>query len=350
MMNLKLDEIAHFLGKEASETPGPEISGVRPLEFATDKDITYVAEAKFMRLLGTSKAAAVLVPRGMSVPERPFIECPNPEADFARLSKLFYGYPKKSCSSLSESASVHPTARIGDHVTIDAYAVIGKNAEIGSGTSIGAHTVVGEGVSIGQDTTIFPNVTIYPCVAIGSRVIIHAGAVIGADGFGYARDVDSSGSVVNINKFHSGSVEIQDDVEIGALTAIDRALAGVTTIGAGVKIDNLVQIAHNVNIGPGTVIASQSGIAGSSSVGSFGMLGGQVGIRDHVSVGNGVVLATRVGIYRDVPDGSVMAGSIPAMPHTIFLRVQSLFKRLPEMLERIRNLERTVLQNRKDKS
>ncbi len=349
-MIFNLNEIADFLGRESSETPGPQISGVKPLEYAAENDVTYITGAKFLPLFETSKAAAALVPTGLVLSGRPFIPSINPEADFARLTRLFYSYPQRTNPTISENALTHPSAIIGEGVSIDPFAVIGRNVIIGHGSSIGAHTVVGEGVKIGQDTTIFPNVTVYPGVNIGSRVIIHAGAVVGSDGFGYARDVDSSGCLVNLKKFHSGSVEIEDDVEIGALTAIDRALAGVTTIGEGVKIDNLVQVAHNVSIGPGTVIASQVGIAGSSSVGSFGMIAGQVGVRDHVSVGNGVILATRVGIYRNVPDGSVMAGSIPAMPHKLFLRVQSLFKRLPEMLDRIRNLERKVAENSKDKS
>ena len=165
---------------------------------------------------------------------------------------------------------------------------------------------------------------------IGKRVIIHSGSVIGSDGFGFARTADESGLPVYIKKYHSGTVEIGDDVEIGALVAVDRALSGVTRLGKGVKLDNLVQVAHNVEIGDGTVVASQVGIAGSSTIGRYGVIGGQAGVKDHVAVGNGVILATRVGIYRNVPDGSVMAGSIPAMPHKVFLRVQSLFKRLPE--------------------
>jgi UDP-3-O-[3-hydroxymyristoyl] glucosamine N-acyltransferase len=179
-------------------------------------------------------------------------------------------------------------------------------------------------------------------------VIVHSGTVIGSDGFGFARDKAESGGFVNVKKYHSGTVEIEDDVEIGALCAVDRALAGVTRIGRGVKLDNLIQVAHNVSIGEGTVVASQVGIAGSSSVGRFGMIGGQVGVRDHVAVGDGVVLATRVGIYRNVPSGSIMAGSVPAMPHNVFLRAQPLFKKLPEMLERIRKLERLVLSDRKE--
>ncbi len=348
MTTLTLKEIADFLGCESSESPGPEISGVKPLEFATSSDVTYISETKFLSLLNMSRASAVLIAKNMEAPSRPHVRSSNPEADFARLTALFYGYSGMSQHEISKHACIDPTATIGSNVSIGPFSVIGPNCVIGNGSSLGAHVVIGENVAIGESTVIFPNVTIYSGVKIGSRVIVHAGAVIGSDGFGYARDVDSSGSPVTIKKFHSGSVEIHDDVEIGALTAIDRALAGVTTIHKGVKIDNLVQIAHNVSIGSGTVIASQVGIAGSSSVGSHCMIGGQVGVRDHVSVGNGVILATRVGIYRNVPDGSVMAGSVPAMSHKIFLRTQSLFKRLPEMLDRIRNLERTVKANNEE--
>ena len=350
MQTLTLKQIADFLGCESSEDPGPEISGVKPLEFATSSDVTYISDAKFLCLLKSSKASAVLVTKNMEAPSVPYVRTKNPEADYARLTGLFYGYMEKSDHAISKHAYVDPTATIGSNVSIGPFAVIGPNSVIGNGSSIGAHVVIGENVLIGESTAIFPNVTIYWGVTVGSRVIVHSGAVIGSDGFGYARDVDINGTPVNIKKFHSGSVEIQDDVEIGALTAIDRALAGVTTIHKGAKIDNLVQIAHNVSIGSGTVIASQVGIAGSSSVGAYGMVGGQVGVRDHVSVGNGVILATRVGIYRNVPDGSVMAGSVPAMPHKIFLRTQSLFKRLPEMLDRIRNLERIVKENDKETS
>lgn len=348
MTKLTLKQIADLLGCESSETPGPLISGSKPLEFASDLDITYVSDVKFLPLLNDSRAAAVLISRNMEGPARPYIRSKNPEADYARLTSVFYGFPELESHQVSRHACVDPTASIGPEVSVGPFAVIGNDVVIGKGSIIGAHVVVGANVLIGESTVIFPNVTIYSGVRIGSRVIIHSGSVIGSDGFGYARDVDSDGFPVNIKKFHSGSVEIHDDVEIGALTAVDRALAGVTTIHRGAKIDNLVQIAHNVSVGAGTVIASQVGIAGSSSIGSSGMIGGQVGVRDHVSVGNGVILATRVGIYRNVPDGSVMAGSIPGMPHKIFLRTQSLFKRLPEMLDRIRALERIVKKNNKE--
>lgn len=342
-----LEELARFLNGRASETPGPEIKGVRPLEHAREDDITYVTDAGFLKKLVDSSAAAVLAPPHLDHVDLPCIRVSNPEACFARLTALYYPHADVP-GGVSPRAEVHTETKLGENVSVGAFAVVDRGAVVGDHSVIGPHVVVGENVEIGEHTRIFPHVTIYPGVTIGNRVIIHSGTVIGSDGFGYARDTDENGRPVNVKKYHSGTVEIEDDVEVGALCAIDRALAGETRLERGVKVDNLVQIAHSVRIGEATVIASQVGIAGSSSVGRYGMIGGQAGIRDHVSVGNGVVLATRVGVYRNVPDGSVMAGSVPAMPHNVFLRAQALFKRLPEMLDRIRKLERSLHSDRKE--
>ena len=347
MISFTLEELARLLGREASTKPGPEIRGARPIEYAGETDITYAANERFLDRLSPGSAAAVILPPKLDPGEMPHIVSGNPEADFARLTAIFYPYPEPS-RDVDRHGAVHADARLGKDVSIEPFAVVGKGAVLGDRCVIGSHSVIGRDVHIGEDSRIFPNVTIYPGVKIGCRVTIHSGTVIGSDGFGYARDLDENGSPINVKKYHSGSVEIGDDVEIGALCAVDRGLAGNTRLGNGVKIDNLVQIAHNVQIGPQTVMASQVGIAGSSSVGKFGLVGGQVGIKDHVSVGDGVVLATRVGIYRNVPSGSIMAGSVPAMPHKVFLRAQSLFKRLPEILERIRKLERLIQSNGKE--
>ncbi len=341
MASFSLQELANFLGRQTSDSPGPVITGVKPVEYATETDITYVSSERYLGALSAGLAIAVIISPGLNPGDLPHIVSNNPEADFARLTALFYPY-RKTDAGVSSKADVHPDSSLGEEISIGPFSVIGKGCSIGDRSFIGAHVVLGEDVKIGEHTRIFPNVTIYPGVIVGSRVIIHSGTVIGSDGFGFCRDVDQSGGPVNIKKHHSGTVVIEDDVEIGSLCAVDRALAGVTRIGRGVKLDNLVQVAHNVGIGDGTVVASQSGIAGSSSVGKFCIIAGQVGIRDHVQVGDGVILATRVGIYRNVPDGSIMAGSVPAMPHKLFLRAQPLFKRLPEILERIRKLERLI--------
>ena len=340
-MTFTLEDLALVLGSEPSQRPGPRITGARPLEFAREHDITFVTGRQFSERLGQSAASAVILPPGLDSGGLPYILADNPEAAFARLTALFYPYPE-SAEGVSPKADIHPDAVLGQGVSVGPFAVIGRASVIGEGSVVGAHTVIGEEVQIGSHTRLFPQVTIYARVKIGDRVIIHSGTVIGSDGFGFARDMNDARLPEYVKKYHSGTVEIGDDVEIGALCAVDRALAGVTTIGQGTKLDNLVQVAHNVHIGERTVIASQAGIAGSSSLGDCCMVGGQVGVKDHVHVGNGVVLATRVGIYRNVPDGSVMAGSVPAMPHSVFLRAQSLFKRLPEILDRVRKLERLL--------
>jgi UDP-3-O-[3-hydroxymyristoyl] glucosamine N-acyltransferase len=349
MIKFTLEELAQRLGKESSETPGPEITGVRPIEHAGDTDITYVAGQRFLEKLATGSAGAVILPPDLDPGGLPHIRSRNPEADFARLTALYYPWPKPS-HEVSPRAEIHAEAQLGKDVSVGPFTVVGAGAVIGDGCVIGSHVSIGEQVTIGAETRIFPNVTVYPGVTIGRRVAIHSGTVIGTDGFGYARDVDENGIPINVKKYHSGTVRIEDDVEIGALCAVDKGLAGSTRLGKGVKIDNLVQIAHSVEIGDQTVMASQVGIAGSSSIGRYGLVGGQVGVKDHVSVGDGVVLATRVGIYRNVPDGSIMAGSVPAMPHKVFLRAQSLFKRLPEILERVRKLERLIQSNGKENS
>ncbi len=338
-MIFTLEELAHFLGGEASEKPGPKISGARPIEYAGANDITYVAGPRFLKQLVKRGAGAVIIGPDLDPSGLPHIRSRNPEADFARLTALYYPYPEEP-EGVSARAEIHPAAILGSEVSVGPFTTIGKATVLGDRVTIGSHVAIGADVRIGADTRIFPSVVIYPRVTIGKRVIIHSGTVIGSDGFGFARDMDENGAPVSVKKYHSGTVEIGDDVEIGALCAVDRALSGSTRLGKGVKLDNLVQIAHNVEIGPGTVIAGQAGVAGSASVGAYCLVAGQVGIRDHVAVGNGVTLATRVGIYRDVPDGAVMGGSVPAMPYNVFLRTQSLFKRLPEMLERIRRLER----------
>lgn len=346
-MTFTLELLAKFLGRESSEVPGPIIAGARPVEYAGSEDITYVSDERYLAELSRGHACAVIIAPLLEPGDLPHIRSENPEADFARLTALFYAHPSPE-PTISFRAEVHPEADIGLDVSIGPFVVIGRGASIGDRAVIGSHAVVGEDVEIGEDSRVFPHVTIYPRVKIGRHVIIHSGTVIGSDGFGFARDTDAYGAPMAVKKYHSGTVEIGDEVEIGALCAVDRALAGVTRLGKGVKVDNLVQIAHNVQIGDGTVIAAQAGVAGSSSIGRYCLLGGQVGVKDHVAVGNGVVLATRVGIYRNVPDGSVMAGSVPAMPHKVFLRAQSLFKRLPEILERVRKLERLVQVNRKE--
>ncbi len=338
MPSLSLAELAGLIQGTVSESPGPLIHGVRPIEFATVDDITYITGPQVLDKLSRSAAGAVIIPYDLDYGELPHIKAKSPEVAFAILTEVFHAPPRPT-AEISSKADISSDCRIGANVSIGSFSVLEAGVNIADDVCIGHNVVIGADSSIGRGSRIYSNVTIYPGAKIGENVTIHSGCVIGADGFGYAHEIDANGSPRLYKKYHSGSVVIGNNVELGAMVAVDRALAGYTTIESNVKIDNLVQVAHNVEIGSGTVIASQSGIAGSSKIGKSCLLGGQVGIRDHVTIGDGVMLATRVGIYRDVASGSILAGSMPPMPHKVFLRVQTLVKRLPELLDRIRKLE-----------
>ncbi|HEV8352828.1 MAG TPA: UDP-3-O-(3-hydroxymyristoyl)glucosamine N-acyltransferase [bacterium] len=237
---------------------------------------------------------------------------------------------------------VHPTAVLGEGVALGSGVAIGPHAVVGDGTLIGDGVVIsalcaiGAAVSIGAQTLVHPHVTIYDRCVIGARVILHSGVVIGADGFGYAEDGERRVKIP-----HVGRVVIEDDVEIGANSAVDRATLGETRIGAGSKIDNLVQVAHNVTIGRHVVIAGQAGISGSATLGDHAVLAGQAGVVDHVTIGAGAVLLARAAALSDVSPGTVVSGS-PAFAHRDELKASAILRRLPELVERLRALERAA--------
>ncbi len=233
-MIFTLEELALFLGSEPSMRPGPSIEGVKPLEFARDHDITFVTGSQFLGKLDRSAAAAVILPPELAPHDMPYILANNPEAAFARLTALYYPYPEAT-DGVSPRAEVHPDAVLGQGVSVGPFAVVGRAAVIGTGSVVGAHAVVGEEVRIGSHTRIFPHVTIYARVRIGDRAIIHSGTVIGSDGFGFAREVDETRLPVYEKKYHSGTVEIGDDVEI------ESPLRGRSRVGRGDKYWEWVQ-------------------------------------------------------------------------------------------------------------
>ncbi len=278
------------------------------------------------------KDALIVVPEGVSVPQGVnAIEVPNPKLAFARLTKLFYY--QKELRGIHETAVVSPSAQISEDSYIGAYSVIGENAKIGSGVRIMDHVVVMDGVEIGDNTIIYPNTVIYTNVAIGKNCIIHSGCVIGSDGFGFVLDEEGRQEKI----YHLGRVVIKDNVEIGANTTIDRAVLGETVIDTDVKIDNLVQIAHNVRIGKATVIASQAGIAGSSQVGQYCMIGGQVGIADHITIGDKVAFGAQSGVNRNIRKPGVYLGT-PALELHRTLRIWSILQKLPELYKKMLRL------------
>jgi len=293
--------------------------------------LMYVADPRRVAEADRSEAAALLVSADAPQTTKPALRAANPRVAFARVLAAFA--PPPADTGVHPTAVVAPDAEIGHNVVLGAHVAIGPGAVIGADSRILAGAVLGAGVRIGGACIVHPNVTIYPYSVLGDRVIIHSGAVIGSDGFGYGTE---AGAHVKIP--HIGRVVIDDDVEIGANTAVDRGTIGETRIGRGTKIDNLVQIGHNVVIGAGCLIVAQSGIAGSTTIGARVILAAQVGVSDHQVIGDDARVLGRGGVTRSIPRGATVSG-FPARDHHHELRAVATARRLPEILKRLAALE-----------
>jgi len=337
---MKLSELADKTGGRISGSPDVEITGVAGTGDARKGDITYLINKKHLSDVLSSDVSAVIVNESIHeiiTREGPItaslLIADNPQYIFAKALEIFY-VKQPAHTGISEKAVISENAAVGTDVTIHPTAFISSNVKVGDRTTISPGVFIGENVSIGSDTFIHPNVTIRENVVIGNNVIIHSGTVIGSDGFGY---VFENGSHYKIPQV--GGVVIEDDVEIGANTAIDRATLGNTIIGCGTKIDNLVQVAHNVKIGKKCIIAGQVGISGSVEVGDGVVLAGQVGIRDHLKIGSRAIVSAQTGVVSDIPEGEIYSGT-PAIPHKVWLRVQSIYSKLPELIKRLKEIEK----------
>ncbi len=331
---MKLKEIAEIIGGQLIGDGEIEITGVSGLSEAKAGDISFLTGTKLVAEAGKSRASAIIVNKAVEGMDKPQVAVGNPQLAFAQLLGHFYVKPHPYLG-ISEKAVVSPSAEIGENVTIYPFAYICDKAVIGKDSIIYPGAYVGEKSVIGEGCLIYPNVTIRDGVTIGKRVIIHAGAVIGADGFGYVFDGRAHRKIPQV-----GSVIIEDDVEIGANTAIDRATTGATVVGQGTKIDNLVQIAHNVKIGRAAIIVSQVGIAGSSEIGDGVILGGQAGIPDHVKLEAGAMVGAQAGVIGDLKKGIYLGA--PAIPHRDWLKASAIFAQLPELKKKIRELEEQI--------
>ncbi|HMK60441.1 MAG TPA: UDP-3-O-(3-hydroxymyristoyl)glucosamine N-acyltransferase [Dissulfurispiraceae bacterium] len=331
---MKLSEIALFLEGRITGDGDTDITGVAGLSEAKAGDITFIGSGKFIKEARTSPATALIVREFIEDIEKPQIACINPQLAFAKLLGYFYVKPHPYLG-VSEKAVVSPTANIGENATIYPFAYIAEHAIIGKRSVIYPGVYIGAGSSIGEACTIYPNATIREGVTVGSRVIIHAGAVVGADGFGFVFDGRSHVKIPQV-----GRVIIEDDVEIGANTTIDRATTGSTVIGCGTKIDNQVQIGHNVQIGRGAILVAQVGIGGSSTVGDGVVLGGQAGIADHTEIEAGTMLGAKGGFMGKVSKGIYSGG--PAIPHRDWLKSTAIFAQLPELKKKIHELEEQI--------
>jgi UDP-3-O-[3-hydroxymyristoyl] glucosamine N-acyltransferase len=330
---VRLKEIAEVIDGKLLGNPEAEIKGASGIMEAEDGDITFIANKRKINYAFTTKATAIIVKEEIKGLSKSMLLVDNPALAFARVLEALYRKPYNAIG-VSENAIIGKDVTMGKEVSIYPFVYIGSRSNIGDRVSIFPNAYIGENVIIGDESIIYPNVTIRENVRIGKRVIVHPGAVIGADGFGYIRDHNKHHKIPQV-----GTVVIEDDVEIGANVTIDRATTGRTFIGAGTKIDNLVQIGHNVKIGRNCIIVAQVGIGGSAEIGDDTVLGGQAGIRDHVKLGRGIMAGARSGITHDIPDGQIVSG-YPAIPHKEWLRAQAIYSKLPEYIRRLQRIER----------
>lgn len=331
-----LEELASIVGGAVEGDGTRPISDVASFYEAGPGEITFLADAKYLKNLKETKAGAVIArpgtkrPRGVTL-----LLSDNPHLAFARMIDLFRPI-ELPAQGVHPNSAVHPEATVGEGVSIGPFVVVEKGASIGPGVVLFPGVYIGMGASVGTDAILYSGVSVREGCVLGDRVIAHCNAVIGSDGFGYAR---VSGRYHKIPQ--RGIVRVEDDVEIGACVTIDRATIGETVIGSGTKIDNLVQIAHNVKIGHDCVLVSQTGIAGSTTVGDRVQFGGQAGIAGHIEIGDGVMIGAKSGVTKDVAAGSVVSG-LPAIPHGEWLRSQTIVTRLPEMRKKILELEKRL--------
>lgn len=336
-MKLTVAEIARQLGGELVGSGTAVITGVAGLREARPGDLSFLVRSRYRDALRTTAASAVLVPLdGPNEAPCDLIRVPNPEAGVTQIAQQLYRPLPPPEPGIHPTAVVHPTVRLGQDVFIGPHVVLEAGVTIGARTMIGAGCVIGTETSIGADCRIYPLVTVRERVRIGNRVILHSGAVIGSDGFGYVRRGEAWEKIPQL-----GTVEIGDDVEIGANTTIDRARFGRTVIGQGVKIDNLVQVAHNVIIGDHTAIAAQAGLAGSAGVGRGVQIAGQAGVTNHVTVGDGATIGGQAGVTKDVPPGTFVSG-YPAIRHDLARKLHAQVMLLPELRARVAELEKRL--------
>lgn len=332
---LTADTVAGILKGRVEGDAGVELTGIAPLNQAKSTELGFLAHRRYLKYLNDSEAGAVLVSEELAEaasghPARIVVE--DPHRALPRLLAHFY-------PPAQGEAGIHPTAVLGKGVELGRgiylgpYVVIDDGARIGNGARVGAHSVVGANCVVGDDSVLHPHVVLYPDTQVGARVILHSGARLGSDGFGYVPEGEGIRKVPQV-----GACVVEDDVEVGANTCIDRGSIGKTVVGRFTKLDNLVQIAHNVQVGRGVLMAAMTGVAGSAEVGDGVMTGGQAGISGHLEVGARARLAAQAGVIADVSADSTVSG-FPARDHREFLRGMASLLRLPGTLKRLRELE-----------
>jgi UDP-3-O-[3-hydroxymyristoyl] glucosamine N-acyltransferase len=334
-MDVTLDDLARLVGGTVTGDGRTVIRSVNGIKEAGPGDITFLANSKYAPLLGSTRASAVIVAAGTPA-AIPTLSVRNPDLAFGQVAEHLSGSAWRPAPGVHPAAVVAKTATLGKNVSIGAGSVVEDNAAIGDNSVLYPQVYVGRETTVGPDALIYPQVVVREKCQIGARVILHSGTVIGSDGFGYATDKGVHHKIPQV-----GIVVVEDDVELGANVTVDRARFGRTVIGRGTKIDNLVQIGHNVVLGRGCLLVSQAGIAGSTRVGNYVVMAGQAGLIGHLDVGDGAIITAQSGVTKDVPPGGVMSGS-PSSDRRTHLKELAALSKLPDALQEIRKLRQEI--------
>lgn len=334
-----LSAIASLLGVSVEGSGRAEISGLGALSDAREGELSLLASETYLPQLSSTRAAAVIVQRKLKLPDswqRPFLRVDDVDLAVARILPLFASPVPTPPVGIDSSARVSPLAVFGSGAAVGPHVVIGQRSRLGDRCVLHANVFIGDDVVIGDDCQFFPNVVVRERITIGNRVVIHAGSVLGSDGFGYRWDGEKHAKIP-----HIGTVIVEDDVEMGSCVCVDRAKFGATRVGRGTKIDNLVQIGHNVQVGPHCILVGQAALAGSCRLGAGVVLGGQAAVRDHITVGDGAMVAGCSGVAEDVSPKTIVSGT-PAIPHRQSLREQAALRRLPDLVVQVRKLQEEI--------
>ncbi|HXR84464.1 MAG TPA: UDP-3-O-(3-hydroxymyristoyl)glucosamine N-acyltransferase [Hanamia sp.] len=347
-MQFTAKQIAELINGKIEGDPETAVSSFGKLEEATEGQLAFLANPKYEEFIYTTKASIIIINDSLQIEKElpaTLIRVPDAYSSFAVILTAYSEMAKANLSGIQEPSFVASSVTLGENIFIGAFAYVGNNVIIGNNAKIYPQVYLGDNVIIGANTTLFPGVKIHHDCVIGKNVCIHAGSVIGGDGFGYAPQTDGSFKKVP----QIGNVVIEDNVEIGANTTIDRSTIGSTIIKAGAKLDNLIQVAHNVEVGMNTVIAAQSGVSGSTKIGKNVMIGGQAGIVGHIQIADGTKINAQSGVAKSIKTPNTAVTGSPAYDYGQAMRSQILSRNLPELEKRIKNLEELVEQLKKEK-
>ena len=335
--NTTLAELSRMVDGELHGDPDIAIHGLADLNSAVAGDIAFLVKAAGIETLKNSQGSAFIVPHTLDYDDKPLIKVANPYLAAAIIQNFFQAKPFQA-TGISPKSDIGSNCDIPEEISIGPFVSIGDRVKLGKRVTIHPGVVIGNDVKIGDDCLLYPNITVYHSCIIGSRVIIHSGTVIGSDGFGFAKDEHGN----HVKWPHTGTVQIDDDVEIGSNVSIDRGTFTKTHIMQGTKMDNLIQIGHNVTIGENSLVVALVGIGGSTSLGKNVVIGGHVAIKGHIHLDDGVMVAAKSGVHSNVPKGTIVSG-YPAIPHKDWLKASIIFAKLPKLHAELRDMKKKTV-------